>query len=717
MKRCYLPPAADPAAALEPMSKSLNESWNELATRQTPPFLHQTTTGCGALTRCPRHARACTLALFLAWSLAAAIAAETPTTVRVSVHTDGTQATGYSAWSSISATGRYVAFASDATNLVSGDTNGKRDVFVRDRDTDGDGVLDEPGAVSTTRVSVRSDGTEANDECASPAGVVDRVPITPDGRYVAFSSKASNLVAGLQFTTWRVYVHDRESGQTTLVSIHSNGKIPKWTWECLNPAISADGRYVAFQSTDEMLIGIDSDNNGVCDEGGCDTNRRVQDIFLHDRETRQTILVSVGSDGQQGWRDSSDAAISADGRHVAFASLTTTLVQGDTNGRSDIFVRDLKAQKTIRVSVATDGTQANDFSILPFISGDGRFVGFESAATNLVPGITERATRCFVHDRDADGNGVFDEPGGVRTTCMSVAADGTPVDGTRICMSPDGRFVAFASFSPNIVVGDTNTDADIFLRDRDLDGNAVFDEVGGTRVQRVSVHTSGIERRGLSKWPSISADGRHVSFTCYAGFVDGDTNEAEDVFVRDLGGPGPGIVFKVDNLGNVYADGTYSSPAADFAEEWPISRSQTDAVSGSRPTGQARNRSALEPGDVLALGPDSGVMRAGDKGAGPVIGVHSTRPGFLAGGPLALARSSDVHVPVAVIGIVPIKVSVERGPIHAGDLLSLASEPGRAARAEAVTMGGQQFHLPGSFFAKALEPATSARTIRALLTF
>jgi hypothetical protein len=191
----------------------------------------------------------------------------------------------------------------------------------------------------------------------------------------------------------------------------------------------------------------------------------------------------------------------------------------------------------------------------------------------------------------------------------------------------------------------------------------------------------------------------------------------------------PGLVFKVDNDGNVFADGTYQSPAADFAELWPASAVQrsrgAEAQGSNLPCTRAPLHlcSELEPGDVLALGPDGGVMLAGLPGAGPVIGVYATQPGFLAGSAqseirnaaLSSSKGPKSEIPVALIGIVPVRVSVENGPIRPGDLLALSSTPGVAARAQPVSFGGRQFYLAGSFFGKALEPAQDSGTIRVLL--
>lgn len=200
--------------------------------------------------------------------------------------------------------------------------------------------------------------------------------------------------------------------------------------------------------------------------------------------------------------------------------------------------------------------------------------------------------------------------------------------------------------------------------------------------------------------------------TATATDPDGNTSEIFPGIFQEAGGLSlqsatalygacaAGPVFTVENDGGVFADGTYQTPAADFAEMWPVGTEGGEwRLEGGR---------ALEPGDVLALGPDGGVVLAGLRGAGPVIGIYSTQPGLLAGGPQPVSRithhASRSRVPVALVGIVPIKVSVENDPIRPGDLLALSSTPGVAARAKPVSFGEWQFYLSGSFLGKALEP-------------
>jgi Tol biopolymer transport system component len=287
-------------------------------------------------------------------------------TSRVSVDSNGKQGKSFSDYPSISADGRYVAFESEASNLVAGDTNGTRDVFVRDRSTG-----------KTTRVSVKSNGKQGKGLSSYPT-------ISADGRYVAFTSEASNLVAGDTNDREDIFVHDRVTKKTTRVSVRSSGTEGNDHSE--GASISADGRYIAFVSLSSNLV-------------AGDTNDQV-DTFVHDRVTKKTTRVNVKSDGKQGEQGSINyPSISADGRYVAFMYRGEDLVAGDTKGFTDIFVRDRVAKETTRVSVKSDGTEGNGDSVSPAISAAGRYVAFISLSSNLVAGDTNDSSDVFVHDR------------------------------------------------------------------------------------------------------------------------------------------------------------------------------------------------------------------------------------------------------------------------------------------------------------------------------
>lgn len=400
----------------------------------------------------------------------------------VSVGAGGTQANGYSYAPSISADGRYVAFTSAANNLVSSDTNNIDDVFLYDRQTN-----------ITTRISVGTGGTEGNSFSYIPS-------ISADGRYVTFTSAASNLVSDDTNSTYDIFVYDTKANTTSRVSVGTGGT--QGNGASFNSSISADGRYVAFYSEATNLVSGDSNGIG--------------DIFVYDRQNNTTSLVSVGLSGTPADNISFDASISADGRYVAFYSYASNLVSGDTNNTSDIFVYDRQTKTTSRVSVATGGTQGNGYSYAPSISADGRYVAFESDASNLVSGDTNYSFDIFVYDRQTN-----------KTKRISVANDGTQGNGYSYgpSISADGRYVTFSSYATNLVSGDINGNSDVF----------VYDTQTNT-ISRVSINNDGTQGNGYSYGASISADGSYVAFSSDSNnLVSGDTNNSYDVFVYARG--------------------------------------------------------------------------------------------------------------------------------------------------------------------------------------
>ena len=412
------------------------------------------------------------------------------TITRVSVDSAGNQAIGDSEIPSISADGRFVAFTSDATNLVPGDTNSTDDIFVRDLLTN-----------IITRVSVNSAGNQGNALSVLPS-------ISGNGRFVAFASNASNLVPGDTNGRADIFVRDLLTNITTRVSVDSAGNQGNGISYSLLSSISADGRFVTFASNASNLVAGDTNNSG--------------DIFVRDLLTNTTTPVSVDSAGNQGNGISEFPSLSADGRFVAFASNASNLVPGDTNNSRDTFVRDLLTNTTTRVSVDSAGIQGNDSSNLPSISADGRFVAFVSGATNLVPGDTNNRGDIFVRDLLTN-----------TTTCVSVDSAGNPGNDSSLysSISADGRFVVFESDAFNLVRGDTNNSTDIFVRD-----------LSTNTTTRVSVSGGGNQGNGESYSPSISANGQKVAFSSKASnLVPGDTNNGSDLFIVDLTNT-PGVI-------------------------------------------------------------------------------------------------------------------------------------------------------------------------------
>jgi Tol biopolymer transport system component len=312
-------------------------------------------------------------------------------------------------------------------------------------------------AERTVRVNVDSDGQ------AATGGDSYAPSISDDGRYVAFASLATSLLgSGADTNGVRdIFLHDRdldadstfdESGaiSTIRVSVDSDGN--PGSGHSYAPAISGDGQYIVFESLANDLV--DNDTSG-------------RDIFLHDRINGSTIRVSVASNGEAGSADSLASDISDDGRYVVFESLATNLLGPgvDTNGVRDIFLHDRVSSSTIRVSVDSDGNPGSGHSYEPAISGDGRYVVFESEANDLVDDDTS-GRDIFLHDRDSDGNGVFDEAQGISTERVNVDSDGDPAttgDSWSSDVSDNAEDVVFESEANNLVDGDTSG-RDIFVR-------------------------------------------------------------------------------------------------------------------------------------------------------------------------------------------------------------------------------------------------------------
>ena len=446
-----------------------------------------------------KHATALAAAIVLGALALSASAASSASTARVSVSSAGEQGDRDSYAAGISADGRYVLFNSQARNLVAGDTNERNDVFLADRQT---------GAVQ--RVSVRNGGGQA-EAGSDPFGGSYAGGLSSNARYVAFRSDSPNLVQHDTNRASDVFVFDRARNVTTRVSVSTRGK--QANGPSGDPAISANGRYVAFSSFASNVV-----------RG--DTNK-VTDIFVRDLRKHRTIRVSVTSRGAQArcsqGCESTEPALSANGRFVAFQSSATNLVRGDTNRLGDVFVRDLRTGRTERVSVSSSGRQAggdrtNTGSNAPAISADGRFVAFHSLASNLVAGDTNRTADAFVRDRRAH-----------KTARVSVSTAGVQANGETLGalgISADGRYVAFTSLASNLVSGDANDITDVFVRD-----------LRGGTTSLVSLGDSGVQGADSSAvgGASFSADDRYLAFSSWASnFVPGDTNDRADAFVRDL---------------------------------------------------------------------------------------------------------------------------------------------------------------------------------------
>jgi hypothetical protein len=407
-----------------------------------------------------------------------------------------------------------------------------------------------------TRASTDAGGAQSNGASANPF-------MTRDGRYVVFQSAASNLVAGDTGNT-DVFIKDLQTGEVERASVADDES--QANGGSFNATCSEDGRYVAFQSNANNLV--------VGDTNGAD------DIFVRDRELGTTVVCSVGYAGaisnygsqdprisgngqfvlflssssnmqsgdtsrawsiyvrdlvlgtterasladNEAWPNNAtrNAVITPDGRYLAYQSSASNMVAGDTNNKQDIFVRDRLLGTTELVSVATSGALANDVSEKPSISDDGRFVSFHSYASNFSALNEGGNQHVFVRDRTAH-----------TTELVDVANDGTTIGngyGWFSAISGNGRWVAYRSDATNLITGDTNGQIDLFLRDTLLD-----------TTQRVSQTTGGTGGTGgASQNPSLSTNGRWIAFDSAANnLVGSDTNGVADIFVATMSIPAP----------------------------------------------------------------------------------------------------------------------------------------------------------------------------------
>jgi Tol biopolymer transport system component len=361
---------------------------------------------------------------------------------------------------------------------------------------DGDGILD------TSLVS-RATGAAGSVGDASS----NNSSVSADGRYVAFQSNADDLDPDSNDSFSDIFVRDTVAGTTTLVSRATGAAGVAGDDDSVHPSISGDGRYVAFES--------DADNLDP------DSNDSFSDTFVRDTLTNTTTLVSraTGAPGAVGNGGSTDPAISADGQHVSFQSFSTNFSPDDGDAINDIFVRDIQANTTTFVSRSTGvaGPGGDNNSALSSTSADGRYVAFDSFAFNLA---ASNNTVFDVFVRDTVGN---------TTKLMSRATGpgGVPGDGqsVRPSISVDGRYVAYESDADDLDADSNDAVTDVFVRDTVLNITSLVSRASGA---------AGAVGDGASAFASISGDGSQVAFHSDADNLDPDSNDSfTDVFVRD----------------------------------------------------------------------------------------------------------------------------------------------------------------------------------------
>lgn len=399
----------------------------------------------------------------------------------VSVSSSGGASNGISSAPSVSSDGRYVAFQSGASNLVAEDTNGVEDIFVRDRQL---GV--------TVRASVSSQGIQGNGACRLPS-------VSADGRYVAFSSHASNLVAGDTNGAEDVFVHDLQTSATTRVSVSTAGA--QADGGSLRAAISGNGRYVVYDSTATTLVSPDS-------------NADLNDVYLHDRDTGTTTRVSISSFDLQGNDNSLEADINYDGTVIVFASSATNLigVNADTNGLKDVFRR--QGGTTTRVSVSSAGAApSGGASYSPRVSADGRYVAFPSSATNLVSGDTNAVTDVFVRDTQAGTT--------IRASLGASGSQGTIFGWLTCSISGNGRYVGYWG-GPLVYPNNSTADRDVFVSDHPT-----------AQIVLASRPDADATTTGTATDPSLSSDARWIGFTWEGpGLLSLDSNAFRDIYIN-----------------------------------------------------------------------------------------------------------------------------------------------------------------------------------------
>jgi Tol biopolymer transport system component len=409
----------------------------------------------------------------------------------------GAGGNGNSLVARISADGRFVAFESLADNLSPDDNDAVQNIFVRDIQT---------GTTTLVSRATGFAGAGGDANSSSPS-------ISADGRFVAFDSDADNLSADDSNANSNVFVRDTQTGTTTLVGRANGPAGASADLGSYQSSISADGRFVAFTSAAINLSADDADP--------------VEDVFVRDTQMGTTTLVSraTGFAGAGGDANSSTPSISADGRFVAFQSDADNLSTDDNNNVTNVFVRDTLMGRTTLVSRADGpaGAGGDGNSVTPSISADGGFVAFHSLADNLSAEDNDAFLNVFVRDTQTGTTTLVSRADGP----AGVGADG---NSTKPSISADGRFVAFQSNANNVSADDNKGFSDVFVRDTRMDMTTLVSRGNGPVVAGEDYDSND---------PSMSADGRFVAFSSEASNLSADDDDGfTNVFRRDVrGGP------------------------------------------------------------------------------------------------------------------------------------------------------------------------------------
>ena len=385
----------------------------------------------------------------------------------------------------ISANGRFIVFSSIANNLLAEDSDTTSDVYLFDRQTN-----------TLELISVNSSEVKGNGSSGSPV-------VSDDGNYVAFYSGATNLVGSDLNGRGDIFIRNRAAGTTEIVSVSSSEV--QGTSSCINPSISGNGMFVAFESFSNNLV--TGDTNGHTD------------VFVRDVAGGTTERISIGDLEQQSTGISGNASVSFDGRYVAFESAASNLIQLDTNNSRDVFIRDRGTGGTIRVSVSDSEAEGNSSSQSPSLSNDGTLVAFHSSASNLI-GTADTNSRGDIFVRNLNAQ---------TTERISIPASGGEGDADCYdpCISPDGRFVTFESESTNMVPEFTTFRREAYLRNR---------STGET--MGISQNSSGGQSSSFEPGFTFVASDMTYGFVSEADdLVANDTNMTYDVFFE----PGPAL--------------------------------------------------------------------------------------------------------------------------------------------------------------------------------